>query len=137
MLEEIKNIKSDKQELRKFGLSVGTVLLLIGIVLYYYDKPSTFYFGVIGAALLLLGSLLPKILKPLHKAWMSLAILLGFVSTQIILSLLYFFIITPIALIAKLSGKDFLDEKIEQEKKSYWHLRKKQEYNKEFTERQF
>ena len=38
--EEIKNITSSKKDLRNFGISVGGVLVIIGLVLLYYSKDS-------------------------------------------------------------------------------------------------
>ena len=137
MLEEIKNIDSSKKELKKFGLSVGFVLLLIGAVLFYYGETSAVYFAGTGAVLMLAGLLIPKVLKPLHKGWMALAIMLGIFSTKVILSLLFYLMITPIALIAKLAGRDFLDEKIDKNAETYWSRRERQEYKKENSEKQF
>jgi multisubunit Na+/H+ antiporter MnhG subunit len=135
--EEIKNIKSDKKELKKFGLTVGAVLLAIGLVLYFVEKPANLYFISIGAFLVAAGLAVPEILLPLQKAWMALAVILGFIMTRVILSLLFFLVVTPIALVAKIFGKDFLDEKIDRKKESYWHYREKKEYDESSTEKQF
>ena len=135
--EEIKNINSSKTELRKFGFTVGGVLLIIGIVLLYFEKSSHPYFLGIGGLLIILGAVLPKILLPIQKAWMALAVDLGFIMTRVILSILYYLVITPIGLLAKLFGKDFLDRKIEKDKNTYWNFRFLKDYEKIDTERQF
>jgi hypothetical protein len=135
--EEIRLIKESKNDLKKFGLTVGTVLLLIGALLFYFTKPSAIYFAGIGGFLILSGLIAPTILKPLNKAWMSLAIVLGFVMTRVILSILYFLILTPIGLIAKVFGKKFLDLKIDKNKTSYWEIREKRSFSPEEYERQF
>jgi len=72
--EEIKKIKEDKTTLRKFGLTVGTVLLIVGIILYLTGKSSSVVFGGAGVLLILFGLILPNILKPLNKIWMTLAV---------------------------------------------------------------
>ena len=46
--EEFQNIKETKRDLRKFGLTVGGVLLGISILLFFFEKPSAIYFGIIG-----------------------------------------------------------------------------------------
>lgn len=137
LIEEIKNIKSDKKECRKFGITVGIVLLLIGIILYFYSKLSAPYFIGAGGSLILLGLLVPIVLFPLQKIWMTLAVVLGFVMSRIILTALFYFVVTPIAIIAKLFGKNFIDLKIERKKKSYWNYREEEDYKKITTERQF
>ena len=50
--EEFKHIKESKKDLRKFGLTVGGVLVIIAGFLYYFEKPSAIYFGVIGILLI-------------------------------------------------------------------------------------
>jgi len=136
ILEEIKNIKSDKKELKKFGITIGIVSILIAIALFIYSKSSAPYFLTIGGVLIASAYTFPKILLPVQKVWMALAVVLGFIMTRVILSILFYVIITPITFISKLFNKDFLNLKIEKEKKSYWNLREG-EYEKSSTEKQF
>jgi hypothetical protein len=135
--DEIKNIKQSPKDLRKFGLTVGTVLLLIAFFLIWKHGPSQFYFLYIGAFLVLAGFLFPSILRPLNKAWMTLAVLLGWVMTRVILSLLFYLVITPISLIARISGKHFLDLKIDKTRATYWEKRKNVPSSPVDYERQF
>jgi len=137
ILEEIKNIKSDKKELRKFGITVGLVLVIIAALLFYYTKPSYPYFGVIGFLLILFGLIYPVVLKPLHKGWMSLAVVLGFIMTRVILSLLFYLVFMPMRFIAQLFGKRFIDLRFKTESVSYWNKREVKVYEQIDTERQF
>jgi len=61
---------------------------------------------------------------------------MGFVMTRVILAVLFYLIITPISFVSKLFQKDFLNLKIEKEKKSYWNL-KNEPYEKSSTEKQY
>lgn len=135
--EEIKNIKEEKTDLRKFGVSVGIVILLISAALYLLDKDSFIYFGIIGILLLLFAIILPNLLKPLNKVWMTLAIILGWFMSRVILFVLYYFIITPIGFLLKLIGKDFLHLKIDKNSQSYWEIREKKITEQIDYERQF
>lgn len=135
--EEIKNINSSETELKKFGLTVGTVLVIIGLVLFYFEKSSYPYFSGLGAGLIIFGVVFPKTLLPIQKAWMAIAVVLGFIMTRVILSILFYLVITPIGLLAKLFRKDFLDRKFEKNKNTYWNYRVLKEYEKIDTERQF
>ena len=137
IIGEIKNIKEDKKDLRKFGLSVGIVLLTIAALLFYKQKDSYFYFGLIGLFLSTAGLVSPVILKPLNKVWMSLAILMGWVMTRVILVVLFFLALTPIALLARIFGKKFLNLQIDKSKESYWEIREKKEIKPIDYERQF
>ena len=135
--DEIKNIKQTPKDLRKFGLTVGILLLLFAFLLIWKHKPSQFYFLSIGAFLVLSGLLFPALLRPLNKAWMTLAILLGWVMTRVILLLLFYLVITPISLIARISGKHFLDLKIDKSRPSYWEKKKDIPSTQVDYERQF
>ncbi len=121
--EEFKNIQETKKDLRKFGLTVGGVLLLIAALLLYFEKPSAPYFGVIGGILFLAGVLIPQVLKLLNKIWMGLAIVLGFFMSRLILTILFYLILTPIAFIAKIVGKKFLILKYDKSANTYWEKR--------------
>lgn len=137
LLEEIKNIKSDTKECRKFGITIGIVLALIGFVLLYYDKSLYVWFHTIGFALIAFGLAVPLLLKPFHFVWMVLAVVLGFIMSRIILTLLFYLVVTPIGLFTRMIGKDFLDLKLEKNKKSYWNIREKKDYDPVSTEKQF
>ena len=137
LLEEIKNIKSERRDLRNFGLSVGIVLVLIGLLLWYYARGAYPCFLIAGAVLVLSGLALPSVLKPLQKAWMALAVTLGFVMTRLILSLLFFLVFTPMRFIGRLTGHRFLDLKIDKNAASYWRYRQPEDTVKENLEKQF
>ena len=71
--------------------------------------------------------LMPRILLPFQKIWMTIAIILGWIMTRVILSVLFFVIVTPISLIAKIAGKHFLDVKWDRSQQSYWNRRERGE----------
>jgi len=137
LLEEIKSIKSDKKEFRKFGLTVGAVLLLIAAFLFWKERASFVYFAVPGSALMVFGAIIPLVLKPIFKAWMAFAVVMGFVMTRVILTVLYFGMFTPVALVLKLLRKDLLEEKWDKDADSYWVKRKPEPYDPASTERMF
>jgi hypothetical protein len=68
---------------------------------------------------------------------MTLAILIGWFMTRIILSILFYLVLTPTRLLARLFGKQFLDLKMDNSKKSYWNYRESKELKKSEYERQF
>jgi hypothetical protein len=135
--DEINNIKQCPRDLRKFGVTIGTVLLLFACFLIWKHKHTGYYFLLIGDILVFLGIFFPTILRPLNKAWMTLAILLGWVMTRVILSILFYVVITPISLIARISGKQFLDLKIDKSRTTYWEKRKSAPTTPADYERQF
>ena len=135
-MEEIRNIKTEVKNLKDFGITIGIVLLLIAAFLYFKDLYSYNLLFFIAGIFIGLGLTLPIILKPFYLIWMTFAVLIGWFMTRLILSLLFFTIITPIGVIFRLTGKDFLKiKKIKQN--SYWNYRnseieKNQNYEKQF-----
>ena len=137
MFDEIKHIKTGKKDLRIFGVTIGIILLLIAGFLFYKDKESFQIFLYIAGAFIGFGSIIPIILKPIYIVWMVFAVILGWFMTRVILSLLFYVIITPIGLVLRIFGKDFLDLKKQAVQGSYWNqrdsnLEKNQNYEKQF-----
>jgi hypothetical protein len=135
--EQIKNIKSEKSELRNFGITVGIVLGLLGSLFLWREKNFYSYFLISSAVLILLGLIFPILLKPIHKVWMTLAVTLGWVMTRVILGILFYLVLTSIKFLATLFGTRFLDLKMDNSKKSYWIHREPREFKKSEYERQF
>lgn len=137
LIEEIKNIKSEKSDLRKFGITVGFVIGIIGGVLLLRGKDFYLYFFIVSIILVISGLLFPRLLLPIQKAWMTIAVVIGWFMTRLILSILFFLVFTPIGLIARLLGKEFLELNIDRSRDSYWIYREEKPFDRKDYERQF
>ena len=137
MFEEIKDIKSGKKELREFGLTIGIILVILGLVALWRGKATFPYFLGVGAVFITLGIFLPGPLKRLQKIWMGFSIILGFFMSRIVLTALFYVGITPIGIIMRIFGKDLLDEKIDKSCSSYWHDRSAEIKDKKSYENQY
>ena len=137
MLEEIKNIKSEKSDLRKFGITIGVILLIIAGFLFWKEKESFQILLTFGVTFCILGIAIPFILKPIYWVWMIFATILGWIMTRVILSLLFYIIFTPIGLILRFFGKQFLELRWDKSKESYWNFRTNEHLKKENYEKQF
>ena len=138
ILEELKNIKSDKAKLREFGLTIGIIFIGIFLVFkFLFKKDISINLLAIGSFLILSGLTFPIILKPFQKVWMGFSVVVGFFMSRVILTILFFIAVTPIGLLMRLFGKDLLDQKIDKNKDSYWHdpdnvVKSKQSYENQF-----
>ena len=140
ILEEIKNIKSEKKELREFGIVVGIVFGLLGGLLWWRHKEHHIYFLFISAFLIVCGLLIPSILKPIQKIWMGIALVIGAIMTRIILCFLYYLVVTPLGFLNKITSKDTLNLRFDKNLKTYWIKKKKEPLNNQNKlnyERQF
>jgi hypothetical protein len=120
ILDGFRQIKSGRKELRKFGLTVGIAFAALGGLLLWRDRSSYPYFFALGAALAMLGLAAPGVLKPIQKAWMSLALVLGWFMTRVLLSLLFYLGFTSIGFLARLFGRRFLGPAKRGHEATYW-----------------
>lgn len=92
---------------RSFGLSVGTVLLLIAAFLVWRERmTAATTLGAIGATLVVLGATFPRLLKWPSDAWWRMALVLGWINARVILTVAFTVLLTPIGLLWRLIGKD-------------------------------
>jgi hypothetical protein len=137
MINEIQLIKTNKKELQKFGLTFSIILGIIGGFLLYKGNTNTYWFLSAGALFLFLGMFLPQSLKLIYKIWMGLALIIGWFMSRLILSALFYMIVTPIGLCMRLVGKDFLNQKFDKSAETYWIKRDKEEFARSRYERLF
>ena len=119
---EMDNLDVSRKKLRQFGIVIGIIFALV-VIWYYYPDPIQFigYFTLLFSLFLILGGIFfPFGLKPLYKIWMGFAFFLGWFVSRIILTLLFLFVITPISIIAKLFGKQFINLEFKGNSTTYW-----------------
>ena len=81
LIEEIRNIQSSKKDLRNFGLTVGSAMIIFGGILIWLQKTNYLLFLIVGFGLFLCGVFVPGILKPVQRVWMKFALILGWLMT--------------------------------------------------------
>ncbi len=136
LMKEINEIASSPKELRKFGLTMGIAFGLIGGLTAWRGHEAVWpWFAALAGFFLLFGFVWPTGLKPVQKAWMTLALLMGFVMSRVILTVLFYLAFAPIGIILRLMGKDLLDMKRDRGETSYWKAHKarsKEDYENQF-----
>ncbi|HEU0037957.1 MAG TPA: SxtJ family membrane protein [Verrucomicrobiae bacterium] len=135
--EDIQQLKTSERDLRKFGLLVGGVFAVLGLLFLIRHKAHYPYFLMPGVVLTVSGAIFPRALRTIYIAWMAVAVVLGFVMAHIILTLFFFLVITPIGLVARLFGKDFLGLKLDRQGATYWIRRGQKSKAQANYERQF
>jgi hypothetical protein len=135
--DDIKQLKTGDRDLRMFGLVVGGVFVALGLLFWLRHKAHYPWLLAPGGLLVVLGAVWPRTLKEVYLAWMSLAFVLGFVISHVILTVFFFLVITPIGLIARCFGKDFLSLKLDRRAATYWIQRERKAKSTAEYERQF
>ena len=105
---------------RSFGFVFTGALSLLAAYLAW--KGSAWWPLPLPPALvfLILALVQPKLLAPLNRAWTRFGLLLGAIVAPIVMGVIYFGLITPMALLARLLGKDFLRLKRDPAAATYW-----------------
>lgn len=110
---------------KSFGITFAVVFTLLTVWLYFRKHHADYaVITFIAAACFLAAAYLrPAILRPLNKVWMKFGLLLHKVINPIVMGLLFFLVFTPMALIMRMLGKDFLRMKRSKAEKSHWIVR--------------
>lgn len=92
---------------RAFGVSVGTVLLLIAAFAWWRDRMlAAQVVAGIGVFLAVAGRFAPWVLKVPSRWWWRFAMVLGYVNARVILTVLFVAVLSPIGLLWRVIGRD-------------------------------
>ena len=115
-----------KNDLLHFALIWSAIFILIGLIpLFKSDSPRVWAL-ILSILFLLVGTTKPILLEPFYRIWLKVGDIVGGFLSKIMLSILFYLIFTPIAIILRLVGKDMLNKKIDRTASSYWIERKQQ-----------
>ena len=115
------NTRPSRAELVKFGL----VLLAAGALAaaYFYfargDARAAAWPAAIGLAVFVV-SLVPVLGRPVYVVWMSLGVLLGRVTSPIVLFVIYALLVVPVGIAFRLRGRDTMKRRRDENADSYW-----------------
>ena len=104
---------------RSFGIVFFIVFLIIALYPLIFGGEIRIWSISISLIFLILGLLNSNVLSPLNKIWFKFGIVLGKMISPIVMGIIFFFIVTPIAITMRLLRKDLLNLKYNKEK-SYW-----------------
>ena len=104
---------------KSFGIVFFIVFFLISLYPLTNQENIRVWSLIISLIFLILGLLNSKILNPLNKLWFKFGMILGRIISPIIMSIIFFLIVTPISLIMKLLKKDLLNLKFNKTN-TYW-----------------
>ena len=120
----MQNDPQDKQ-LRSFGLILGGIFGVIAAwPLIFHGAQARSWAGVAAAVLIIPALVYPRGLYWIHKGWMALGHVMGWINTRIILGLCFYLIVTPIGFIRRAMGKDSMGKEFEPDAASYRVARK-------------
>jgi len=111
----------DRKGLREFGLTTGVaVVAIFGLFFpWLLDLDWPVWPWIIAAPLWLLALIRPEWLRWIYRAWMRFGLLASRVMTPLVLGIVFFVMISPMALIRRLMGSDPMQRALDPNQKSY------------------
>ncbi len=92
---------------RSFGVSVGGVLCVLAVALFWRGRPvRAEIVGAIGSALVVLGAVAPSLLKGPRVWWWRVARTVGDFNARVLLTVMFVAVFVPLGVIWRLTGKD-------------------------------
>ncbi len=129
--------KADIKELQKFAIILFLALGVWGGILLWRKRDIGFVLWGVGSATLLIAWIQPRFLSPVYNFWMKLTLILGFISSHLILALLYYLVLTPMGLLMRIFGKTPLSLQLDDKAITYWKKRKNSKHDNYCPERMF
>ena len=111
----------DRKGLREFGLTTGAAIVVIFGLFFPWmlELDWPLWPWVIAAPLWLLALIYPKWLRLIYRGWMRFGLLASRVMTPLVLGIVFFGMISPMALIRRLRGNDPMQRTFDPDQKSY------------------
>lgn len=105
---------------RGFGIVFAVVFSVIALWPLLDGEPPRTWAMVLAAGFLAAGLFTPGLLRPLNRVWFLFGLALHKVVNPLVMGLLFFLTVTPMALILRALGKDPLHRKFDPDAASYW-----------------
>jgi hypothetical protein len=109
---------------RSFGLVIAAFFLLVALGPLRHGHIPRWWALAVAGVLALVALVKPKLLSGINQLWIKLGLLLGKVVSPIALGILFYGVLTPLAAVMRLMGKDPLRLKLDPATDSYWIVRK-------------
>ena len=105
-----KNSKVTSASDRSFGVMFGFIFIIIAVIMRLRDNPQNIQLLFLALSFLtfLISFTRPSLLSTPNKLWMKFSLLLARFVSPIVLGLLFYVLISPLALVLRLFGRDEL-----------------------------
>lgn len=117
------DLNPSPKKLRQFGWVSPIMLLALALVLRWrvnLPMSGILMFGLVGLVIFILSRISVRLICPVYQGLVLAGYPIGWVVGHLLMLLFYFGIITPLALVFRLFGRDMLHRRWEPERDSYW-----------------
>ena len=107
---------------RSFGIIFFIVFLIIALWPILNSEDIRVWSFIISIFFFFLGIFNSKLLTPLNRLWMKFGLLLGKIVSPVVMTVIFFGVVTPTGLVMRIFGKDILKLN-KNNNNSYWENR--------------
>ena len=112
------------KDLRSFGLILAAGFFVIGTLsVVRHPRPGRVALGL-SIAFMITGLLVPNLLRYIHRVWMLLGNAVGWINTNLILTIFFYMVVTPVGSLMSLVGTDPMNRKFDPKAETYRVTRK-------------
>ncbi len=115
-----------QRDIRIFGYIWAAIFLFTAFYPLIKGSDIRLWAAITGTAFLIIGTFFPPVLKYFYIAWVKFGELTGNIISKIALFFIFFLLITPMGIIMRLAGKDFLNKEFDKNAATYWINRESQ-----------
>lgn len=121
-MSDLARARPTRTDLAVFGLVLPIIFALAGLFAWRHSTWPALAHAVwaIGAIVTLLYWSVRTLRWPLYEAWMTAVHPLGALMSRLLIAAVFFGLVTPIGLLARLLGRDPLGRRREPGRTSYW-----------------
>jgi len=119
------NLNPSKRELKTFGLGALVFLTIVAGLVWRRSGSTTApaILLAVGVVIAVLGFAAPRVVRPLFIALMVINYPIGWVVTHIVMAFIFYLVVTPLAGIMKLTGRDPMERRFDRSAATYWKRR--------------
>lgn len=120
--DEIKaaSVEPSSRDLTKLAALYLIIPGLIGCYLLFWKGAASGRWWIAAGVVLAVTRLVPPLFRFIYRLWVSLAVILGYFVSRILLTLIFFLVMLPTGLLMRLLGKDPMERKLDPGAPTYW-----------------
>lgn len=122
---EIREINTTDRMIRKFGIALLILTLIVGWFFWHKDQSFWFYIPAAGLFIAVLSLVFCPAVRCLYYPLAVIGVVLGFFISKMILGLMFYTFFSFVGVFTRLFGIDLLKKKIRKSKNSYWDTHQK------------
>jgi hypothetical protein len=89
---------------REQSKDTGMAMVLICLLIWYFGNFESF-FGL-SLVLLIINMIIPQVYRPVAKLWLGFSNLMGAIMSKVLLTILFFVLVTPMGILRRIIGND-------------------------------